>query len=134
MNRAAIISLLKQHDIMPTPQRVEIATVMLAEARHLSADQVLGQVAGGGVSKATVYNTLGLFAARGLLRQVVVDSTKLFYDSNTTEHFHFYNVDDGTLTDVAAPEIPLEQLPQAPDGTCTESVDLVIRIRNQHEA
>lgn len=128
----AIASLLQRHGIQTTAQRVEIAAILLAQKQHLSADQVLAKVSGTGaaVSKATVYNTLGLFAERGLVRQVIVDSTKVFYDSNTAPHYHFYNVDDGTLTDVEADLVPIEQLPSAPEGTFADGVDIVIRIRN----
>lgn len=129
----AIPDILKRHGIQATAQRVEIAAILLAEKQHLSADQVLNRVSGTGapVSKATVYNTLGLFAERGLAKQVIVDSTKVFYDSNTDPHYHFYNVDDGTLTDVTADLVPIEQLPSAPEGTYADGVDIVIRIRNQ---
>src|SRR5262245_49203381 len=114
-----IAAKLQAHGILPTPQRVEIAALFFAADMHLSADQVLAQVGKGGapVSKATVYNTLGLFAERGLLTQVIVDSTKVFYDSNTAPHYHFYNVDDGVLTDVEASRLSLEVMPQAPVGT-----------------
>lgn len=105
---------------------------MLCERQHLSADQVLTQLNANGaaVSKATVYNTLGIFADRGLVRQVIVDPTKVFYDSNVEPHYHFYNVDDGTLIDVEAADVPLEQLPRVPDGTVTDAVDIIIRVRN----
>jgi Fur family transcriptional regulator, iron response regulator len=129
----AIPAMLKSHGIQTTAQRVEIAAILLAEKQHLSADQVLTRVSSGAaVSKATVYNTLGLFAERGLVRQVIVDSTKVFYDSNTEPHYHFYNVDDGTLTDVTADLVPIEHLPSAPAGTVTDGVDIVIRIRKEH--
>jgi len=128
----AIPALLQDHGISPTAQRVEIAMILLSERQHLSADQVLKRLDehGAAVSKATVYNTLGLFVERSLVRQVIVDSTKAFYDSNVEAHHHFYNADDGTLTDVDAAEVPIEQLPRVPEGTFAEAVDIVIRIRN----
>ena len=130
--RDAIPDLLQGHGISPTAQRVEIAAILLCERQHMSADQVLTRLNenGAAVSKATVYNTLGLFAERGLVRQVIVDPTKVFYDSNVVPHHHFYNVDNGTFIDVDAAELPLEQLPGAPTGTVAEAVDIVIRIRN----
>ncbi|MBK6656772.1 MAG: transcriptional repressor [Proteobacteria bacterium] len=119
--------------ISPTPQRVEVAALVLERTQHLSADQVLARLSGSdaSVSKATVYNTLGLFAERGLVREVMVDATKVFYDSNTSPHHHFFNIDDGTLLDVASGEVVIDQLPAAPAGTRTDSVDIVIRVRNQ---
>ena len=131
--KEAIPAILQKHGIQVTAQRVEIAAILLAEKQHLSADQVLSRVNGDSksVSKATVYNTLGLFAERGLVHQVLVDSTKVFYDSNTAPHYHFYNVDDGTLVDVEADLVPIaQQLPAAPEGTVADGVDIVIRVRN----
>ncbi|MDA0822189.1 MAG: Fur family transcriptional regulator [Proteobacteria bacterium] len=128
-----IADLLQANGISPTAQRVQIADVLLSQRQHLSAEQVLARLneIGTMVSKATVYNTLGLFAERGLIRQVIVDPTKVFYDSNIEHHHHFYNVDDGTLTDVPAIELPIDQLPCPPDGTDTVGIDIVIRTRNK---
>ena len=119
--------------ISPTPQRVEVAALLLERTQHLSADQVLARLteSDAPVSKATVYNTLGLFAERGLVREVMVDATKVFYDSNTSPHHHFFNIDDGTLLDVASDDVVIDHLPAAPAGTQTDSVDFVIRVRNQ---
>ena len=132
IDKDTVTSVLQGHGISPTAQRVTIAGILLCKRQHLSADQVLTRLneQGAAVSKATVYNTLGLFAERGLVRQVIVDPTKVFYDSNVEAHHHFYNVADGTLTDVDAGEVPLEQLPRAPAGTIAEAVEIVIRIRN----
>lgn len=132
VSRDAIATTLQQFGISPTAQRVEVAAILLERTQHLSADQVLARVLDRdvAVSKATVYNTLGLFAERGLIREVMVDATKVFYDSNTTPHHHFFNVDDGTLTDFVSADSVIEQLPQAPRGTRTDSVDIVIRVRN----
>lgn len=131
--RRDIPRLLAAHGISPTAQRVQVAALMLERTQHLSADQVLARLleADAQVSKATVYNTLGLFAARGLVREVIVDATKVFYDSNTGAHHHFYNVDDGTLTDFPAADLVMAQLPEAPAGTATEAVDVVVRVRNR---
>ena len=128
-----LATVLTEHGILPTAQRIEIAAILLARLQHLSAEQVLAKTASTGltVSKATVYNTLGLFVDRGLVRQVIVDSTRVFYDSNITPHYHFYNVDDGTLTDVAIDDVPIARLPSPPDGTAATGVDIVMRVRNQ---
>lgn len=136
MEKPEIVALLKRFEISPTPQRVEIAHVMLAAQHHLSADQVLARVSTTGalVSKATVYNTLGLLAARGLIRQVFVDPAKVFYDSNTHPHYHFYNVDTGTLIDFSPDEVSIAGIPAPPAGMVTEGVELVIKVRNQTAA
>jgi Fur family iron response transcriptional regulator len=133
VSRADLIRLLEAHAIQPTRQRLEIAAVLFADAQHLSAEAVLALVNRGGaqVSKATVYNTLGLFAERGLLREVIVDPTRVFYDTNTGEHHHFYNIDTNTLTDIHADHIALGDLPSSPEGTVAVGVDVIIRVRSE---
>ncbi len=130
-NDDALIDLLKLHDISPTSQRLEIARILLARPQHLSADQVLASVNASlpVVSKATVYNTLGLFAKKGLVREVIVDPSKVFYDSNVEPHFHFYNTDSGELTDIPNDSIKLSQIPDMPKGCSLDSVDVIVRIR-----
>jgi Fur family iron response transcriptional regulator len=118
--------------VQPTQQRVLIGMVLFARDRHLSADAVLTEVNAEKpcVSKATVYNTLGLFADRGLIREVIVDPSRVFYDPNTSAHHHFYNVDTGMLADIDAAQFELTQLPPLPEGTEAEGVDVIIRVRN----
>lgn len=132
VNKAEIEVLLRQHGISPTQQRVEIARILFARPQHLSAEQVMHLVNGqkAVVSKATVYNTLGLFARKGLIREVIVDPTKVFYDPTTVPHHHFYNIDTGTLTDIPADAVTLGALPALPDGTVAEGVDVIIRLRH----
>jgi len=126
-----VIARLKQAGVTPTQQRVEIAQILFARPQHLSAEQVLAIVNSESslVSKATVYNTLGLFASKGLLSEVIVDPTKVFYDSNTSSHHHFYNVDSGELIDVDSEAVNLSNLPPLPEGTEAEAVDVIIRVR-----
>lgn len=90
-SRSEVIDLMRVKGVNPTQQRVEIAQVLFAEPQHVSADQVLSLVnrQRSIVSKATVYNTLGLFARKGLVREVIVDPTKVFYDPTTSPHHHF---------------------------------------------
>jgi len=131
-----VLALLEAHQIQPTQQRVEIARVLFARRRHLSADDVLTLVneEGPRVSKATVYNTLGLFAAKGLIREVIVDPNRVFYDPNTEPHHHFYNVDTGTLMDIDADQFEVGCLPNPPQGMVTEGVDIIVRVRNATDA
>jgi len=126
---------LQEYDILPTQQRLQIARILLTCDQHLSADQVLDLVnaAGNRVSKATVYNTLGLFARKGILREVIVDPSRVFYDTNNGPHHHFYNVDTGELSDIDATRIPVEQLPEAPCGTLIDGVEVVIRVRERSD-
>lgn len=126
-------STLRAHSISPTRQRMAIARRLLARPQHVSADQVLAWVHADGmpVSKATVYNTLNLFTRKGLLREVVVDPARVFYDSTTAPHYHFYNVDTGELEDIPAEEIDFSRFPDLPEGTDHDSVNVVIRVRNR---
>lgn len=125
--------LLRAHGILPTQQRMLIARVLFSRHHHFSADQILREVNTGAehVSKATVYNTLGLFARNGLVREVIVDPTRVFYDPNTTHHHHFYNLDTGELQDIDSDSIHISALPPLPDGTANAGVDVIIRVRNE---
>jgi len=127
-----LAGLLKRHDILPTRQRLMIARVLFNRVQHLCADQVMHFVNNGTdhVSKATVYNTLGLFARKGLIREVIVDPARVFYDPNTGEHHHFYNVDTGELRDIEASALELATLPELPPGTVADGVEVIIRLRN----
>jgi len=134
-DREQAVRTLASCGITPTAQRVEIARILLARPQHLSAEQVLCVLKQGklAVSKATVYNTLGLFAAKGLVREVIVDPSKVFYDSNCSDHHHFYDVDTCTLTDVEAREIALGSLPDLPEGKVIDRVDVIVRVRSNGE-
>lgn len=125
-------ALLTEVSIIPTQQRLEIARIILSQQQHLSADQVLALVNQDGhkVSKATVYNTLGLFARKGIVREVLVDPNRIFFDSNTAPHHHLYNEDTGALHDVNAHQLRAEGLPILPEDTRIVGIDIVIRVRN----
>lgn len=131
LDRQTATALLKEHGITPTQQRIEIAQYLFAKPQHVSAEQVLALVNDGRpkVSKATIYNTLNLFSRKGLVREIIVDPTKVFYDSNVSEHHHFYNIDTGELSDVPLTAVRMEQLPEPPEGMVTEGIDVIIRVR-----
>ena len=126
-----IAAVLAAAGIMPTRQRLAIACIVLSKAQHLSAEQVLDMLvsAGHAVSKATVYNTLGLFARKGVINEVLVDRNRLFYDSNVNPHYHLYNKDTGELTDVDDHDCLAGALPGLPEGTELAGVDVIIRLR-----
>ena len=128
-----LTGLLRSHGILPTQQRMLIARVLFENPRHVSAEQVMRQVNEGQdhVSKATVYNTLGLFARNGLVNEVIVDPTRVFYDPKTTQHHHFYNIDTGELADIDADQLVLSEPPALPAGTTVTGVDVIIRVRNK---
>lgn len=131
--RDNLAELLRGHDINPTHQRIEIAHALFARGEHLSADQILAIVNERNfeTSKATVYNTLNLFLEKKLIREVIVDPSKVFYDPNTRPHHHLYDVDTGELTDIDASAITISGLPRLPEGVVTEGVDVIVRIRSR---
>jgi len=129
--REDLLDLLRRHGIAPTHQRLEIAHVLFSRCEHLAADQVLALANErfAETSKATVYNTLNLFRDRGLIREVIVDPKRVFYDPNTEPHHHLYNVDTGQLMDIAAEDLQISGMPALPPGMVTEGIDVIVRIR-----
>ena len=117
--------------IRPTAQRIKIAMVVLETPQHVSAEVVLARVnkVDPVVSKATVYNTLGLFSQSGLVRELMVDRAKAFYDSNVSDHFHLYDVDSGELTDIADGQVQVQGLSRLPEGLRLEGLDVIVRVR-----
>ena len=131
MSIAEIAERLAAHGIQPTAQRLRIAAVLLSVPQHLSAEQLLAQLVADGarVSKATVYNTLNLFAGRGLIRPLSVDGVRAWFDSNVEAHYHFHDIESGALTDVAVPEVQFSRLSAPPAGMEVAGIELVIRLR-----
>lgn len=134
--RDNLAEVLRARDITPTHQRIEIAHALFSRGEHLSADQVLAIVNDrhSETSKATVYNTLNLFLEKKLIREVIVDPNKVFYDPNIEPHHHFYNVDTGELADIDAAGVEVNGLPALPEGMVTEGVDIIVRIRSRRES
>jgi Fur family transcriptional regulator, iron response regulator len=126
-----IVELLRGHGIHPTSQRVIITHVLFMHCTHLSAEDVFRLVNTDNrrVSKATVYNTLGLLAEKGVVREVIADPNRIFYDPNTAPHHHFFDVDSGELTDISADLIHVSGLPPLPSGAQLEGVDVIVRLR-----
>jgi len=124
---------LQVNGIKPTAQRIEVGALLLESPIHLSAEQILSTLRNNGsrISKATIYNTLNLFARHGLVREVSVDSTRQFYDSTSSPHHHFYNVDTGELVDIHLDEVEIKILPDLPSGTEAQDIELIVRVRNK---
>ena len=135
-----IAVILRERGVTPTVQRVAITREIFARCTHISAEEVFHIVnagaggAGRKVSKATVYNTLGLLAEKGVIRQVIADPTKVFYDPNTAPHHHFYDEETGELTDINADQVKVMELPPLPQGKSLQGVDVIIRLRRSHAA
>ena len=133
MQRAEMMVEFDKYGILATPQRLEIAGILLEKPQHLSAEQIIDTLrqSGSGVSKATVYNTLNLFVERGLVRECIVDPERRFYDSNTQAHHHFYDVDSGELTDIPHDLVKFAELPELPGDGRMDSVEVIIRVSRQ---
>ena len=131
--RNAITERLALHSAKPTTQRLRLAELLLARPQHLCAEQVLKAARAHGirVSKATVYNTLNLFVDCGLLRELVLDRDRVYYDSTVHAHHHFYNVDTGEMIDIPEERVAFAGVPEVPAGTEQDSVDVIIRVRNR---
>ena len=131
--RSEIISMLQHYKISPTRQRVEIAEFLFQRPQHLSAEKILDGVtdAGNRVSRATVYNTMGLFSSKGVVREVLIDRERVFYDSNTEPHQHLYNVDTCELTDVYDVENNRVTEPELPEGIRIINTDIVYKVTSR---
>jgi len=131
LERNEVIALLREHGITPTRQRLEIALSLFQKQQHLSAERILENVnvLGHHVSRATVYNTMGLFARKGLVREVLIDRERVFYDSNNHPHHHFYNMDTGELSDIDdSANIDVSNISGLPEGLSVVDTDVVIKV------
>ncbi len=127
-----VLEKLRAAGLRPTRQRLALARLLLdAGDRHVTAEQLHGEAADAGirVSMATVYNTLHQFTGVGLLREVVVDPGRSYFDTNVGDHHHFYVEGSGELHDIDASGVEVKRLPAPPAGTRVERVDVVVRLR-----
>lgn len=124
---------LSNADVRPTRQRVALARLLVGDGqdRHVTAESLFeaASKADEAVSLATVYNTLGAFCEAGLLREITVNGAKSYFDTNMTDHPHFYWEDTGVLSDAPADDLEISSLPSAPEGAEISKVDVVIRLR-----
>lgn len=131
---AEMASKLRVVGLRPTRQRVAIACLLLdGRNRHVTAESLTAEINATGmhVAGGTVYNTLNQFTDAGLLRRVTVHNDYSLFDTNTSHHHHFYDVEYDRLIDILSDEVVLSQLPQAPAGYEISSVDVVIHINKQ---
>ena len=125
---------LRRAGLRPTRQRLALAGILFAHGdHHTTAEQLHEQAIAAGVpvSLATVYNTMHQFTAAGLLREVTVDGTRTYFDTNTGNHHHFYCEEDGTLLDIEEDAIEVGRLPTPPHGAKIERVDVIVRLRRR---
>lgn len=136
LSTAALQQRLAQAGIRPTLQRLAVAGVLLPAPVHLTADQVLlrARTQLPGLSRATVYEVLQLFTARGLLKALPIDGASTVYDSNTGPHHHFYDVQTGEVADIPDSGLQVLGVSQALAGMALEGVDVIVRVRGLRSA
>jgi Fur family iron response transcriptional regulator len=140
------MSVLKQHEhsqtvlqaagIRPTRQRRALATLLFdGQHKHMTAENVFAAARKDrtNVSLATVYNTLHQFTKAGLLREVVIDSNRVYFDTNVGPHHHFFDETTGRLHDIPADTVHIAQLPRIPRGRKLDRVDVIIRLRSRRQ-
>ena len=126
-----VLSMLQEAGLRPTRQRLGLARLLFeAGNRHVTAEDIYAEakVAGIPVSLATIYNTLHQFTASGLLREVVVEPGRAYFDTNTSGHHHFYFEETGDICDIPENEISIVRLPPLPQGASLNRVDVVVRV------
>jgi Fur family iron response transcriptional regulator len=126
-----VVDLLKRAGLRPTRQRVALGSLLFGQCdRHVTAEQLYAeaQAASIKVSLATVYNTLHQFIAGGLLREIVMDPGRSYFDTNVCDHHHFYFEDSGQLNDIPASGVSLARMPAPPAGTSIRRIDVIIRV------
>lgn len=134
---SGLIEQLKSAGLRPTRQRLALSRLLFegegADDRHVTAEQLHGEALENGirVSLATIYNTLNQFTRAGLLREVVVEPGRSYFDTNVDDHHHFFFEGTGRLMDIPGDSVQLKRLPEAPPGARVRRVDVIIRLEDE---
>ena len=126
-----IIERLKSFGLRPTRQRIALASLLFSEGdRHVTAEMLHVEAIRDSVpvSLATVYNTLHQFTEAGLLREVAVEGARTYFDTNTSDHSHYYVEADGSLVDIENEYAPIVTAPKAPEGMAISRIDVLVRL------
>ena len=132
-----VVDRLRAAGLRPTRQRLALASLLFDGGdRHMTAEHLHGEAQARSirVSLATVYNTLHQFTAAGLLREVVVEPGRSYFDTNVSDHHHFFCESTGHLQDIPGELVMVGQLPRPPEGAEIRRVDVIIRIRRDPAA
>ncbi len=128
---------LRAASLRPTKQRIALAELLFSKGdRHLTAEELHeeAETVGFPVSLATVYNTLHQFTDAGMLRVLAIESSKTYFDTNVSDHHHFFLEGENRVIDVPQGEMTVSGLPQIPEGMEISHVDVVIRLRRKRDA
>lgn len=124
-------ALLRHAGLRPTRQRIELGSVIFGKGdRHISAEELHAEAeeAGVKVSLATVYNALHQFTEAGLLREVAIDGSRTYFDTNVSDHHHFFVEEEGVLIDMQG-GVDIGAIPEPPEGMDVVAVEVVVRVR-----
>ena len=131
--RGRMTARLRHAGLRPTCQRVELGCILFAKGhRHITAEDLHAEADVGGfrVSLATVYNTLHQFTESGLLRAVAIDGSPTYFDTNASDHHHFFVEGEGQLIDIVG-DVGIHRLPEPPEGMEVTAIELVVRVRRR---
>ncbi len=131
LSESEVTGLLRRARLRPTRQRLALGGLLFTDhGRHVTAEILHAEAVASGerVSLATVYNTLHQFKRAGLVRELAIDGTRTYFDTNTSNHSHFYVEQDGRLLDIPEGSIRVDGLPKAPEGMRISHVDVVVRL------
>jgi Fur family iron response transcriptional regulator len=131
-----IVERLKSAGLRPTRQRIALARLLFGPTdRHVTAETLHKEAVSDAipVSLATVYNTLHQFTEAGMLREVAIEGTRTYFDTNTSNHTHFYLEADDALMDVDLDAPPVLTLPEPPEGTVISRVDVLVRLKKKED-
>ncbi|MEP1575088.1 iron response transcriptional regulator IrrA [Roseibium album] len=129
-----VTGMLRTAGLRPTRQRVSLAELLYSKGdRHISAELLHEEAVGADVpvSLATVYNTLHQFTEAGLLREVAIDGNKTYFDTNVSDHHHFFIEGENRVIDIPGEGVGIGKLPEAPEGMEVVRVDVVVRVREK---
>ena len=129
---ACITAILRSAELRPTRQRVALGRLLFSgQDRHVTAEMLHEEVSGAGerISLATVYNTLHQFQRAGLIRELAIDGAKTYFDTNTSDHSHFFIESDGRVIDIPAEGLSVLGVPEPPEGTRISHIDVVVRLK-----
>ncbi len=130
--RPCLTAVLRMAGLRPTRQRVALAELLFGgHHRHVSAEQLHAEasLAKVNVSLATIYNSLHQFREAGLLREVAIDASRSYFDTDTSDHHHFYLEDEQRVIDIPSSSIVIQNLPAPPQGMDITHVDVVVRVK-----
>jgi len=130
-----VLDLLRRAHLRPTRQRLALARLLFESGdRHVTAEGLHEEAISASVevSLATVYNTLHQFVEAGMLREIVVDATRSYFDTNTSEHHHFFHEDSGRVEDIPGDQIVVAELPPPPAGMRIRRVDVIVRVSDRN--